>query len=62
MVKPIDNVHTGLNIGKCLNKECFLEKFVKMNLPRKVQENHSQALKSTWTLLFSVRLNPLNDN
>ena len=44
-------------LEKYLNLEGFLEKSLKLNLPWKVLENQSKALKSPWILLFSVDLN-----
>ena len=45
---------------KYLNLEGFLEKTLKLNLPWKVLENHSKALKSPWILLFPVGLSTID--
>ena len=48
--------YQGLHrLEKYLNLEGFL-----VNLPCKVLENHSKALKSPWILLFSVGLNTVD--
>ena len=55
----------------CLNRVCtglkstwikraFLKSPWKLNLPWKVLENHSEALKSPWILLFSVGLSTVD--
>ena len=47
-------------LEKYLNLEGFFKSPWKLNLPWKVLENHSKALKSPWILLFSVGLNSVD--
>ena len=47
-------------LEKYLILKGFLEKSLKINLPRKVLENHSKALKRPCILLFSVGLSTVD--
>ena len=47
-------------LEKYLNLEVFFKSPWKFNLPWKVLENHSKALKSPWILLFSVGLSTVD--
>ena len=51
-------VRTGLKSTRI--KRAFLKSPWKLNLPWKVLENHSKALKSPWILLFSVGLSTVD--
>ena len=53
-----DRVRTGLKITWI--KRAFLKSPWKLNMPLKVLENHSLALKSPWIQLFSVRLSTVD--
>ena len=47
-------------LEKYLNLEGFIEKSLKKNLPWKVLENPSKALKSPWIILFSEGLSTVD--
>ena len=47
-------------LEKYLNLKTFLKSPWKLNLPWKVLENHSEALKRPWILLFSVGLSTVD--
>ena len=60
IVLYMDNTWVRTGLKSTWIYRAFLKSTWKLNLPWKVMENHSKALKSIWILLFSVGLSTVD--